>query len=116
MDWNFIRLDNEDQIRAHKLDAFAASFDHQVERLYPIWLAYLEDRLVCYCHLHKQMVAYPAIHPSISPREFHDLANTWFRRIKIDYGDPLVCVPESFPWGNLSKVGLERCNVFKIRD
>lgn len=114
---DFTCIENEAQIREHDLDGFASSFGHEVTRLYPIWIAHINGRLACYCHLHSHVLAYPAIHPDISPREFYCLAWSWFSKIKTEFGDPLVAVPD---WDErlLSKIALKPFgkDLYSIRD
>ncbi len=103
----FQELKHEADIQKWNLDAFAKSFDHEVTRLFPIWIAHIDGRLVGYCHLHPHVLAYPAIHPDISPRDFYRLALTWFSKIKSEFGDPLVAVSQPGTENLFSKVGLK---------
>ena len=118
MDIKFIRIDGEPGIIQHDLDTFAASFDHSVTRLFPIWAAYIDGKIAGYCYLHPLMVAYPAVSPRISPRQFYKVAWTWFSRIKQQYGDPMVMVSQDDKEKVFSKVGLVPCDkhVYLIRD
>lgn len=115
---HFYRLDTEAQIQQHDLDRFAASFGHEVVRLFPIWIAYVNGRLACYCYLHNQMIAYPSISPLLSPREFYQLAWTWFSKIKLEYGDPIVAVSQTGKEHLFSKIGLLPFNkeLYRIAD
>jgi len=106
-DLTFTQLSNESDILKWDLDRFAASFGHAVSRIFPIWIAHIDGKLVCYCHLHPHLIAYPAIHPDISPRDFYRLALTWFSKIKSEYGDPLVAVSQPATERLFSKVGLK---------
>jgi hypothetical protein len=102
----FTKIENEKQLRAHNLDEFAATFGHEVSRLFPIWVGHLDGRLVTYCHMHQQMVAYPAVQPSISPRQFYILTKKWLDRIKAMHGDPLIAMPPGVDARMYSKIGL----------
>ena len=121
MDIQFSRIDGEAGILQYDLDRFAASFNHQVTRLFPIWVASSEGKTLAYCHTHPHIVAYPAIHPDIRPRAFYQLAWQWFSLIKTAYGDPwVVADPISMPKATpdlLSKVGITPIHdLYRIRD
>lgn len=103
----FTRVENEKQLRACDLDQFAATFDHEVSRLFPIWVGHLDGRLVTYCHMHSQMVAYPAVQPSLTPREFYMLTKKWLARIKEMHGDPLIAMPRGVDQRMYSKIGIK---------
>ena len=105
----FTQINNDSQIIAAGLDEFAASFGHDVPRMFPLWMAHIDGKLVSYCHLHPQMVMYPAISPQISPRNFYRLTWTWNSKIKSEYGDPLIVLPSSWKLDlpMLEKVGVK---------
>lgn len=107
MDFTFTKIENEKQLRSHNLDAFAATFDHRVSRLFPIWAGYMDGRLITYCHLHDHVVAYPAVQPSISPREFYFLTRKWLSKIKEMHGDPLIAMPQGVDQRMYSKIGIK---------
>jgi len=117
----FQRLDSEEDIQTWGLDSFAASFNHRVTRIFPIWIALGDGNLLGYCHLHPHMVAYPAITPEITPVQFYQLAWEWFSLIKRAYGDPWVLadpisMPKATP-GLLSKVAMQPVhNLYRVRD
>ena len=114
----FIQLDNEQDINNNDLDTFASSFDHDVPRLFPIWIAHLNGKLISFCHVRKQIMAYPAIHPSITPRQTYELGWLWLSKLKSEHGDPMILMPKDYPEKLLDKMGLERLdgNVYLIRD
>ena len=93
-DIQFHRLDTEEQVKAWKLDEFSATFGHTVERQFPIWIGTMDGKLAAYAYLHSHVVCYPAITPSLSPREFYELAWNWFAQLKQAYGDPLIVVSQ----------------------
>lgn len=111
------QITTESQILEQGLDEFAASFDHEVPRLFPIWTAHIKDRLIAYSHLHSHVLAYPAIHPSISPREFYELTWRFLCQTKKTFGDPLIALPH---WEErlLAKFPLEpfKKDLYSIRD
>ncbi len=116
--YEFSRLDSEAQILDHDLDAFAASFDHSVKRVFPVWVAHLDGKLISYCHVARQVVGYPAIHPSITPRQTYEMGWLWHSKLKTAYGNPLMVMPDKFSDKLLSKMGLEPIggNVFRVSD
>jgi hypothetical protein len=114
----FIKLENEREIVKHDLDSFASSFEHTVPRLFPVWTAYKDGKLLAYCHVRNQAVAYVAVPPTIKPRQFYELSWRWFTKLKVEHGDPLVVSPPRFTDSLLAKVGLEPlgANVYRVRD
>src|SRR4029077_19702629 len=119
MDISFSKVENEHQLIAIGLDEFASSFGHDISRVFPIWVAYLNGTIISYCHMHRQMVAYPAVSPKLTPRQSYNLAWTWFSKIKSEYGDPLIVMDKgSFSPELLSKIGLDSFNkdVYVIRE
>lgn len=110
MTTTFTKLENEWQLQKYDLDSFAASFDHKVTRLFPVWVAHINGKLISYCHVRKQVVAYPAVHPSISPREMYTMGREWLKRLKMEHGDPVMVMPERFEPKLLTKMGLTPVN------
>lgn len=107
MTLTFTKIENEKQLQAQQLDQFSSSFDHSVSRLFPIWVGHLNGRLISYCHTHSQVVAYPAVDPSITPREMYALGWKWLSKLKETYGDPLIAMPEGVDRNLYAKIGLK---------
>lgn len=116
--FEFTRLDTEEQLIQCGVDVFAESFDHKVKRIFPVWVAHLDGQLMSYCHVAKQAVGYPAIHPSITPRKTYEMGWMWHAKLKTTYGNPLMVMPEKFSDKLLTKMGLEPIggNVYRICD
>lgn len=115
----FTELKHESQILEHDLDAFAASFEHQVARSFPLWIAHVNDRLVSYCYLeHNLTLAHPAIHPSITPRQTYEMGWRWHVFLKTTFGNPLIVMPKTFQPYLLTKMGLKAVDgdVYRILD
>jgi hypothetical protein len=64
------------------------------------------------------MVAYPAIHPDVSARTTYELGWMWHTKMKVEFGNPLIVMPESFEDKLLTKMGLDPIGgkVFRIMD
>jgi hypothetical protein len=88
---SLVRCETEKDLLQWDVDGLARSMGNKsVERLFPIYLIFLNGRLRGYFHAVQQLVVYPALHPDkMSPREFIKLARSLITEFKRMSGNPI---------------------------
>ena len=117
-----IRIDDELGIATYNLDGFAQEFGHEIKRVFPIFLVFVDGQLSAYYYAQGQVVIYPAVNPRLfTPRSFHYVGRTIVAASKKVFGHPLWIVSKDTPVlteSLLSKVFLRKLAVdtYEVRE
>jgi hypothetical protein len=109
-----LRIDDEGGIEMWNLDAFAAEFGHRIERVFPIFLVFIDGILTAYYYAQPQVCIYPAIHPNlITRRSYYEVGSVVVAAAKQVFGNPLWIIADDSPVkpDMLAKVGLKKIAV-----
>lgn len=86
-------LNSDAEIQGWQLDQFAAEFGHEVPRLFPIHVFFIDGEMAAFLHNRPRMCCYPAFHDKLTPRQFFVLAGSMAVNAKATWGDPLIIRP-----------------------
>ena len=80
------------------LDNFADEFDHQIARIFPIFLILVDGELSAYYYAQPQVCIYPAVHPEkFTRRSFYEVSKVVVDASKQVFGNPLWLIERNSP-------------------
>jgi len=107
------RIENEKELLRYNLDALSQDlYKEDTWRLFPIYLVFMNKKLVGYFHVIEQPVVYPALHPDrLTPREFLKVVRSLVTEFKRMTGCPLFMLcnrDTAFGEKNMKRIRLKK--------